>query len=412
MRTVRPTKRFGIVGAVLLLAVVAAGLAALAAAGPAEATLPGHNGKIAYANGGIWIAGPRGENPTRLTSNFLDRDPSWSPDGKQIAFSRLRTDCVDCVFSDVWVMDADGTDQRRVTGGFNPAWSPDGESIAYESCARRGPFPCDRDKRNVSVVNPDGTDRVDLTAGMRSPCNGNVTSEDVEPAWSPDGKSIAFVSSAENCRYEVYVMDANGAGKSRLTTAGTNEADKSPSWSPDGKEIVFSRSYEAAMPRVYSVDSDGVLGEVAYPNARGFEPAWAPDGRRIVFRSAPGNALTTVDVTGRAAPVVPSGATPDWQAIPNTRPVVSALRPAPGSVVKDRTPLISAVVRDKESNLQKANIKLYVDGRTKAFSYSASTDRLSYQSAALSPGPHTVKVVARDPQGLASTRSWTFRVAP
>jgi Tol biopolymer transport system component len=264
----------------------------------AEATGPGINGKIAYANAGIWVAGPGGENPTRITSSVMDGDPSWSPDGTRIAFTRLNG-CTspECVFGDVWVMDADGTDQRLVAQGFNPSWSPDGKKLAYESCARSGLYPCDNDKRDVSLVNPDGTGRTDLTTEMKSPCNNNVPSLEREPAWSPDGRKIAFVSSAQSCAVEIYSMNADGTGKVRLTTAGENEADGSPSWSPDGREIVFSRSYESQMPQVFSVDPDGVLGEVAFPNARGMEPSWAPDGRRIVYRATPGNALTTINVS-------------------------------------------------------------------------------------------------------------------
>ncbi len=396
-------------GAALLLAVGALG--AVLAAGPAGATLPGANGKIAYANGGIWVAGPGGENPTRLTSSIMDADPSWSPDGKRIAFTRLNgCQNPECVFGDVWVMDADGTDQSFVTKGFNPSWSPDGERLAYESCATSGFYPCDSDKRNVSLVNPDGTGRVDLTSGMRSSCYDNTTSREVEPAWSPDGTRIAFASSAERCRMEIYAMDADGTGKVRLTEAGINEADHQPSWSPDGQEIVFSRSYEAEMPRVYSVDADGVLGEVAFPNARGFEPAWAPDGRRIAYRATPGNALTSVTVTGEATPLGTIGAGPDWQTVPNTRPTVSSPRPAPGSKVRDTTPLLSAVVTDKETDLQTSDVELYVDRRSKAFSYSPATDKLTHRSAKLKPGSHTVKVVAKDDGGLTTTKSWNFKV--
>jgi len=84
----------------LLLAMTV--LCAVAAVPLAEATLPGINGKIAFANGGIWAMRQGAEEPTRLTSNVMDRDPSWSPDGTRIAFTRLNG-CQDpsCVFGDV-----------------------------------------------------------------------------------------------------------------------------------------------------------------------------------------------------------------------------------------------------------------------------------------------------------------------
>lgn len=64
---------------------------------------------------------------------------------------------------------------------------------------------------------------------------------------------------------------------------------------------------------------------------------------------------------------------------------------------------------DGETNLQKANVKLYVGGRAKTFSY--SSDKLTHKSAKLKPGSHTVKIVARDPEGLTGTRRWSFKVA-
>ncbi len=96
---------------------------------------------------------------------------------------------------------------------------------------------------------------------------------------------------------------------------------------------------------------------------------------------------------------------------PNDAPTITALRPAPGSAIRDRTPRIGATVRDSATNLAKGNVKLYVDGKPKTtFSYDRATDRLAFASGKLSYGKHTVKVAARDAQGKATTRTWSFKV--
>jgi hypothetical protein len=97
--------------------------------------------------------------------------------------------------------------------------------------------------------------------------------------------------------------------------------------------------------------------------------------------------------------------------IPNAAPVISEERPAPGSRTRDRTPLISAVVRDAETELTQGNIMLEVDGVSKPFfSYDAGTDRLTYQSGRLSYGLHTVRVKATDAQNATGDESWSFKV--
>jgi subtilisin family serine protease len=94
-----------------------------------------------------------------------------------------------------------------------------------------------------------------------------------------------------------------------------------------------------------------------------------------------------------------------------TNPVVTPLKPRPGSSTRDRTPTIKAVVRDSGSNLGKANIKLYVDGRRKGrFSYNSGTDRLTYRSGKLSYRRHTVQVAATDPSGNTIRKTWRFKV--
>jgi hypothetical protein len=68
------------------------------------------------------------------------------------------------------------------------------------------------------------------------------------------------------------------------------------------------------------------------------------------------------------------------------------------------------VVTDKETNLQASDVKLYVAGRAKTFSYSAGTDKLTRKSSELKPGSHAVKVVAKDVGSLTATKSWNFKV--
>ncbi len=82
------------------------------------------------------------------------------------------------------------------------------------------------------------------------------------------------------------------------------------------------------------------------------------------------------------------------------------MRPNEGSRLRDRTPRIKAIVRDIQNDLARPDLKLYVDGRAKSFSYNRSTNRLAYTTGRLSFGRHVV----RDEMGLARTSSWRFEV--
>jgi subtilisin-like proprotein convertase family protein len=95
----------------------------------------------------------------------------------------------------------------------------------------------------------------------------------------------------------------------------------------------------------------------------------------------------------------------------NTEPTITNVKPAPGSKTRDRTPLIAATVRDAQTELAQNNITLFVDNQPKAaFTYSQSTDTLTYQSTNLKAGRrHAVKMVANDGV-LSTTRSWSFKV--
>ncbi len=93
----------------------------------------------------------------------------------------------------------------------------------------------------------------------------------------------------------------------------------------------------------------------------------------------------------------------------NTEPAVSFVKPSPRT--RDRTPTVTATVRDDRTELSESNIRLALDGRERAgFSYDAGTDRLTYNSGRISVGNHTVTITATDAAGNATTETWTFKV--
>jgi Tol biopolymer transport system component len=131
-------------------------------------------------------------------------------------------------------------------------------------------FDTNRDgNEEIYVMNPDGTGQTRLTTD---------TVSDFGPAWSPDGTKIAF-----NKGFDIFVMSADGSNQTRLTSAAAMNI--APSWSPDGTKIAFHSSRDGNF-EIYVMDADGSNPTRLTSNAAGdFAPAWSPDGQRIVFRS-------------------------------------------------------------------------------------------------------------------------------
>ena len=238
----------------------------------------------------IYVMDNDGGNPRRLTNNpAKDLAPSWSPDGKRIAFISDRDGHPDRApgwFTDeIYVMDADGGNEQNLTNhpsdDRSPSWSPDGTRIAFQSYR-------DNDRNHnieIYVMAADGSNLQRLT---------NNLAADEDPAWSPDGKRIVFSSAREghfmdahkNITDEIYVMDADGGNQQRLTENRNNDWD--PVWSPDGQRIAFAadRKGDRVKFDIYVMDADGGNQQKLTNNRIiDWDPSWSPNGERIAFVS-------------------------------------------------------------------------------------------------------------------------------
>jgi Tol biopolymer transport system component len=294
-------------GTKLVGALAAAILSACLLAIPAQAAFPGKNGRIVFSSDRavpfapaskgheIFAVNPDGTGLVKLTDGTglsrHDHSPAWSPDGSQIVFARTDVSGCGCG-SFLYVMGADGSGVRQIpNSGFNaadPGWAPDGERIVFANfpgtqCISDG---CTENAYDIFTIRLDGTGLTQLTSGGRS---------DNDPAWSPNGREIAFVSNRlidapyYGSRF-VFKMNADGTGQTMLTGFAVDE--RHPDWSPDGRRIVFhsDRPPHYGGSKIWVMGADGanitqLTGESSAPGQIDRWPAWSPDGTRIAFTS-------------------------------------------------------------------------------------------------------------------------------
>jgi Tol biopolymer transport system component len=279
--------------AVFLAACIAGGALALRQAAAADkgilpAARSSMHGLIAYTNraGEIWVMRADGAHRRRVTRprGKVDFDPDFSADGKRLVFrserGRQPPDPYGVGYDALFVVRTDGTRLRQInppSGGLFPAWSPKANLIAFSGAARGNPS-----RDNVTLMTPEGADVHDL----------GVQGEGA--MWSPDGSQIAFASHSGDGNWAVWLMDADGSNARQLTyprltpPAGLN-GDGPGAWSPDGREIVYS-SVVRGDRELYVMNADG-SGKRRITRWRGADSpnAWLPDGR-IVFAHATGEA--------------------------------------------------------------------------------------------------------------------------
>jgi TolB protein len=171
--------------------------------------------------GEIYVMDADGKNLKRLTNNgYFEDAASWSNDGKRIYFSRELRDLSDTsakavTNGEIFVMDADGTNETRLTNrpGFDggPTLSPDGSKIAFYGKTAEGNY-------EIFLMDVDGKNISNLTEDAM---------EDYSPSWSPDGKWIAYTK-GNSKNYDVWIINLETKIKTRLTTQ--TKRDESPIW--------------------------------------------------------------------------------------------------------------------------------------------------------------------------------------
>jgi Tol biopolymer transport system component/DNA-binding winged helix-turn-helix (wHTH) protein len=218
--------------------------------------------------GGLWLAHRPSATPSaneplvRLTNNVADDlQPDVSPDGRQIVFVSNR----DGGKGEIYVMDADGGNQRNLThnpGNDSPAWSADGRRIAFQS-ARSG-------ATYIYTMNADGSQVTRLTAGTR-------------PAWSPDAKRLVYTCKLEG-HNELCIAPASPSDSPQVLTHD-HLFNADAAWSPDGSWIAFTSSKGNRL-QIHAIHPDGTGRKVLAADASNNRlPVWSPDGRKIAFNS-------------------------------------------------------------------------------------------------------------------------------
>jgi Tol biopolymer transport system component len=267
----------------MLLIAVWMGTSLSLVAQPARATYPGTRGRIAFAEfvpslgqEQIFSIEPDGSDPTQLThtTNARNFNPAWSADGSKITFERETADG-----SDIFAMNADGTDLHRVIpfgfGGSSSFYSPDDSTIVFTH--NQG-----EDWSGVFVVDADGTDvrSVQITRF-----------NDAYAQFSPDGTQIVFTQYRRATDSAIFVVNLDGSGLLRLTDWSLGAAGAS--YKPDGSLLAFNSRSEGIpgqSANIFTMRPDGTELTQLTSNEGGdnaFGASWSPDGTQITFGQLP-----------------------------------------------------------------------------------------------------------------------------
>ena len=206
-----------------------------------------------------------GTHNRRLTKKPGDRAPAWSPDGRKIAFVRYGSDG----YGNVYVIGTNGRGLRKLANRtFAPAWSPNGKQLVVGVALSHG--------QGLDLMNANGTGR------------HRLLNEGFAATWSPNGEQLAYTGTTidpetgETTGGFVAIVNADGTGKQVVFTSPHKGMPLSPAWSPDGRQIAFTREFFTGGPgEIWVVDASGA--NLQRLSGNGEHPKWSPDSRELIY---------------------------------------------------------------------------------------------------------------------------------
>jgi len=237
--------------------------------------------------GEIMVLGTSGSAaPVRINAGNVSRMPTASPDGQRIAFAvSMKELGTDAQIDDIYAVDRNGMNMKRLTSepgvDAEPAWSPKGDRIAYRHLdAVTG-------RSAIWIMDADGANKVKLTEALESAYSVG------SPSWSPDGNRIAFSTVSRNgTTSAIWTMNADGSNQQQRTSS-VDGFDMEPTWSAGGTQIGFSRIFAGDRDIAVLTLSSGSVQRISLPGAQ-WHPAWSPDGGHIAYWQPAGPTVTGI----------------------------------------------------------------------------------------------------------------------